>query len=482
MAIQVRLYTFSKRENSTKLPDTQAHPYNCELKEECSILNPEIKLSIGNPSEYNYAYIPAFNRYYWIVDWTQDHNFWIASCTVDVLATYATEIKNSSQYVIRCSTMSDSNIVDMMYPMTDVVDFGKYVFPQRPVGRDLRYMIAMSNANASSSVGGCTYYNLSYGQFANVMGKLLGSSSYLGDFSLDGISDSLVKALVNPLQYIGETYILPYDIGKTPSGSHPEALLNAGWWPVDPDYGYPVLNNTMILQRHELWRQNNVTLPLHPQTAQAGAYINCAPYTSYTLYAGPFGILQLDATVLHNCTRLDFVVNGDFKGNIELEIYGWSMKDGTLTEFLVDKRNANCAIPISLTQANNDLKAGAKMGVAAAGAVGSAVSVNPAGLCANIVDGLGSAADFFIPKAEGQANVGSFDDILEDWILMAEFRNVTESAPNIHGKPLCKAVILNTISGYPYIKCHTPHIEIGGTQEEQQKILSYLSGGMYIDL
>jgi len=469
-------YTFSKRINSTIKPAGSGTTMSIVLKDDCSIVSPVIIVDTNNPTAYNYLYIATFSRYYFIKDWTYIGGRWMATCDVDVLASFASDIKSSAQYVLRCSTESDGDIVDGMYPMTTEVDFGTYEFPTRPVGTTLRYILAISNGVSGHKVGGCTYYNLSYGEFSYVMNKMLGSSSYLGDFSLDGISDSLVKALVNPLQYVGETYILPYDIG-----GQTQDLLTAGWWPIDNEYGYRVLTNQNILSKHEIWRKDNVSLPLHPQSSQ-GSYLNCSPYTIYTLYAGPFGSIQLDATLLHNCSRLDLVVNGDFKGNIELEIWGWTMTDGSLTAKLIDKRNTNCAIPISLTQINNNPSAGLSLLGNIGGAVQTAATANPVGLAANIANGFKSAEEYFIPKSEGKPSVGTFDDILEDWLIVGEFRHITQRAPNILGSPLCQDKIISEIQGYPYIKCSNGHIEINGTKDEQERIISYLNEGMYIDV
>ena len=478
MSFPVIFYTFSKKPNSTLVPSSAGTTYNVVLKEPCSVINPVIELNGGNKSPWNYCYIATWNRYYFIDDWTADHGLWIAHCSVDVLASFRTDILNSSQFVLRSASSADSHLIDGMYPVTSKVDLRTLTLlnssSQRPLGLTLRYVVAISNGASASQVGGCTYYNLNYGEFASVMRLMLGSTSYLGDFSLDSISDALVKALVNPLTYIGECYVLPYNIG---SGT--QALLSAGWWPIDTTAGYNVLNNNDILSKHEIWRKNSVPIPVHPQSATIGAYLNCAPFTQYVLYAGPFGVITLDATMLSNCARVDFVVNGDFKGNIELEIWGWQTISGTLTAVLVDKRMCNAAIPISISQIKNDISAGLELAGNALAGAASAATGNPVGLIANVDNGLKSAEGYFVPKAEGRAGVGSFDDILEDWTLVGEFRNVTERAPNIYGSPLCQDKILSTLTGYT--KCGNPYISISGTKAEAEMIINYLDSGFYID-
>ena len=466
-------YTFAKKTNSTLTP-TGGSTYSIVLKEDTSLLRPKIRLNASNPTAYNYCYIATFGRYYFCGDWVSEtNNVWSTTLTVDPLASWRTNILSSSQFVLRSASETDSNIVDMMYPTTTKLNIEKSTFATRPIGNELRYVVAVSNATSSNKVGGCTYYNLTYGQFSNVMSLLLGSSSYLGDFSLDSISDSLVKSLVNPLQYFGESYILPYNIGDGTLD-----LLTCGWWPIDNTYGYPVLTNAKVLHKHELWR-SDLSLPAHPQTSAAGVFMNCQPYTDHYLYAGVFGMIHLDASTIHNCNRVELVLEGDFKGNLELTIWGYTMSGGSLSAKVLDKRNTNCAIPISLTQANNKVESGLTMGLSALSAVGHASTANPKGLCSDLASGIESAQDFFMPKAEGKPGVGSFADALEDWEVTSVFKNITDIAPNLYGKPLCQDKILLTLNGY--VKCAQAHIEIPGTKEEADMIVNYLNGGMYID-
>ena len=42
------------------------HVYTGTLRSETDIMNPVIRLEMNTPTQYNYAYIPDFNRYYYI--------------------------------------------------------------------------------------------------------------------------------------------------------------------------------------------------------------------------------------------------------------------------------------------------------------------------------------------------------------------------------------------------------------------------------
>ena len=68
MSIKVKLWSFTKRENSTKIPTGTATEFDCVLKDDTSIVNPTIELSANNLTSYNYAQISDFGRYYFIRD------------------------------------------------------------------------------------------------------------------------------------------------------------------------------------------------------------------------------------------------------------------------------------------------------------------------------------------------------------------------------------------------------------------------------
>ena len=100
------LYKLAKRRNSTLKPDTELDEYvetEVVLKDATSILHPDISVA-SDLSAYNYLHLPDLNRYYFIIEWTYDRGRWIASCDVDVLASYYTAVYTYSGYVLRSAS------------------------------------------------------------------------------------------------------------------------------------------------------------------------------------------------------------------------------------------------------------------------------------------------------------------------------------------------------------------------------------------
>ena len=77
----------------------------CKIKEDTSIINPTViikKLSDGHIRKCNYAHISEFGRYYFINDITEaPANQLEISMHVDVLKTYASQIRGISTLILR---------------------------------------------------------------------------------------------------------------------------------------------------------------------------------------------------------------------------------------------------------------------------------------------------------------------------------------------------------------------------------------------
>jgi hypothetical protein len=69
--------------------------FSGSLRGESSVVNPSFIVETDNPSQYNYCFIPDFNRYYFISNITNIRtNLWRIDCNVDVLMSFQTQIAN----------------------------------------------------------------------------------------------------------------------------------------------------------------------------------------------------------------------------------------------------------------------------------------------------------------------------------------------------------------------------------------------------
>lgn len=72
------------------------------LRSPTSIIDPVVILERSTPTGFNYIHIPEFNRYYFVTGVSTDVNGLIAiSCHVDVLMSYASQIKQCKAIIKR---------------------------------------------------------------------------------------------------------------------------------------------------------------------------------------------------------------------------------------------------------------------------------------------------------------------------------------------------------------------------------------------
>lgn len=161
--MQVTLYPgFGKRNNSTKTP-TGGTVYTGTLKDNCTILKPIIIFQAAGaddyfpssyPSSYNYAYIDAFERFYFVTEWEWVERNWIATLEVDPMATYKGDIGTGTHYVERCSGAFNGRIADTVYPVltnptVNITDIAS------PWIDETYYIVGISGGGGST---GITYY------------------------------------------------------------------------------------------------------------------------------------------------------------------------------------------------------------------------------------------------------------------------------------------------------------------------------------
>lgn len=107
---------------------TNTFTCNGNLKDETSVTDPSFLIEKTTPpikTQYNYCYIPQFERYYFIRDFDVVHNnMWRVSCHVDVLYTYMAEILNNKVIIEKAQSASDANLY--LNDGSFVVDARKY--------------------------------------------------------------------------------------------------------------------------------------------------------------------------------------------------------------------------------------------------------------------------------------------------------------------------------------------------------------------
>jgi hypothetical protein len=467
--MQAIFYQFAKRTNSTKLP-SGGQEFGIDLKAPCNIIDPEIKIAAQNdPTGYNYCYLPTFSRYYWVKNWTYSDGLWKASLTVDTLASYRDQIGYSTEYVVRSSAKYNGTISDGLYPATAEVRSVTSAF-QGGFSETISggFFVIGFIAKAANSIGAITYVVMTPGNARKLSAKLLTDVSYL---SIDNaeISDSLTKVLFNPYQYIVSCNYFPFDVAKLTAHLPLVSKVDVGWWSIDvPCWILGADNNNLT-------KSVNVGIPKHPQAASRGGYCNASPYTDYTIFLQPFGVIPLDASKLWgaNTLSIQYVVDL-FTGDSILRIL-------TNTNQLVYETTAKLGVSIQLSNIAFDIPSGSggllQTGIAAA--FGGLQAAFSGGSISDVGNGILNAAQATNADVASKGATGStiaFDTVP---YIVARFKILVDDNNEHHGRPLCQKVQLFSIPGF--IMVDDPDIALPATAAEIDSVKSYMKNGFFLE-
>ena len=492
MSFKVNLYSISKRDNSTKQPTGTPAEYDCILKDGCSILTPTIKLDIGlftDPSQYNYAYIPAFGRYYYIEDWYFSDRLWIASMRVDVLATYKTQIGNSNLYVLRAASEHDGSVIDTLYPAKTGCSYSS-VTKSNPWQASC-FVIGVVSADAS--FGSLEYFAMDSSELRSLCLTLTDPNEIITeehDFDLTELSVGLQLSLVDPIQYIKSCIMLP--VAK-------EEITNRDATQTIVTYRFSGGTGDRIRPVSRIYKNYSFNIAKHPDTAARGNYVNSAPFTSITLTIPPWGCIGIDTSVTANASTLDIDVEID-------PITGKGVLVTKANGIILNRIESQVGVPISLSSVTRDyigaasagtsaasstfsgIASGASTGMAvgaAGGPWGAAIGAVVGGIGGGLISGaqaapeIGNAAAALMPRSQTIGTTGSFVANHGEFRLDHQFfRPIPDD--NVHnGRPLCQMRTLNTLSGYMLIQ--DGDVSIAGTSSEDGLIKAYLQSGFYYE-
>lgn len=470
--MQATFYKFAKRTNSTKRP-SGGQGFGIDLKAPCNIIDPEIKIATqSDPTSYNYCYLPTFSRYYWVKNWTYADGLWMASLTVDTLASYRDQIGYSTEYVVRSSAKFDPKIVDNLYPTKATVTTKTMLanttpFTDDPEGNRGFFVVAV-NAPGYVSFGGAVYLAMGGTTFQALMSALLSDTDYL-DISAEEISSNLTKALFNPIQYLSKAFWIP--CGNAAIGA-PINEIPVGWWKMQNVGNAFVIQNTNDKQVFTF----NISTPHHPQHITRGVYTDGAPYSEYTLYCPPFGEIKLNANLFVLQSTLYCRLTVDYRtGDAVLDL---SFNHDFDTVFF--STSSNVAVSVQLAQIATNVDELSSLG----GLIQTAVGAIAGGAAAffgggDIVNGIASGAQQTTVQSQSKGGGASVAKYGITPYLTGVFYDLVDDNNEDHGRPLCQRVQLFSIPGF--IMVDDPDIALTATAAEIDSVKSYMKNGFFLE-
>lgn len=453
MSFKIKLYTFSKKINSTAQP-TGGTEYDCLIKSPSSIMNPVVELNV-NPMAYNYAYISEFSRYYFINDIRFDKGLWICSLNIDVLATYKRTIGSSSTYVLRAANAQNEYLIDNAFPMTGNVTYDSTIF-ESGISTSYNSGYYIVTTTGDQAANGKTTYQLTPAQFSSLMSALFTTADGLnwGD-----LTNGIINSLMNPIEYISSVIWSP--TAFTTSGT---AEVMCGLWPS---------HITADLVTNILQLSYTVNIPKHPQAATYGKYCNLAPFTHYDLDLGFTGTIPLDTSMLVDVSQILVSIRRDTMTGLAVVEGRTVTQDNQMQLF---KLTAPYGVPIPMTQVSSNIGPVIQNAVNAGA---SAATGDLLGMAFSTAGFIGSMVEALTGNVTNSGAQGSISGHQMPKRLFSRFYEIADRNPTDMGKPLCSSRTPSTLGGY--MKCANAHVAISGTSAEASMINAYMEAGFYYE-
>lgn len=489
MSYNVTFYTFSKRDNSTKLPTGLISVgMTCDLMDSSGILAPTLIINHTDPTAFNYCYITEFHRYYFINNWRYSLGFWTCEMQVDVLASWKAQIIQQELYVLRSASNFNGRIADTTYPLIAQKTFAsgglvEGAFNPFSASYQSGYFVVGIINTDSGAIGAVSYYVFTPAQFKTLVDKLMGDVSF---YNVSDISDDLTKILANPFQYISSCLWFPF---QPPTGASITSLP-IGWWTFNI--------SCSRLSGYSQWSATGPTLsiPKHPDALTRGYYLLAEPYTEYYLWFPPWGNFSIPADKVIDSDYLTFSSRVDcITGMGELRVYPYN------SNVALSVIKSQIGVPIELAQLAPQLTNIPEQVVSTAQNLPAFEESSIKNIGVHIKEAASAIENFFntevgstvstiagnigtmiLSKYCPSQSVGSTGSIMEGYVdplLYAYFSYQTDMDSAEKGRPLCQKVRLSTLTGF--VLCGEADINIACTKTELEAIKLYLTSGLFIE-
>lgn len=475
--IDVFITTGGKKENSTKrLSFEGGTPYQCALKTPTSIERPVITLTEFIPGA-RYAFIPSFNRYYFIEDiicaHNQTFNYYLS---IDVLGTYRDELLLYTLYSVRSSAGSRL-LPDPMYThnntINNITTNGVWDGHEPAFSTQSGFFALETVSGGSSSSGGSTtLYLVAPSVMSQLMSEMFNpSSSIYGD----EFTDDVVKTYFNPFQYIVACHWFPFSFGGSVEN------IRFGFWE-STYHAIKVAANSGFSKNFTL---SVPTVNGNDFTSFSGSWVN------HLLYVPMFGYFPIDPK--YSGKSLTGHITVDFyTGNANLElrdgnaiiqsITGQAGISVNLSQLAVDSSNIGTTLFGTLEHISPGLVSEAFSGKSM-----DSFFANTIGIASSFISKIpgldgSSIKESMTPSLTMCGSNGNRTLIKDNYnIVLSSSYFAPDNANDVHGMfnyPDDRERRLDTLTGYAIFKTDAVGI---GNAAESAAILAHLNGGVYIE-
>ena len=459
---------FSKRRNSTKQPnDADGISVNVYLKDRCAYITPSFFLANGEA----FVYLKAWGNYYFIdgVEWDINGASYI-KCTIDVLASFKSDILTTSAFIKYSSSNFDVNVIDerVTQNITSRYDIIDYDYSEIPLFYESGCFILC----CTNDTYGLTIYAMNN----NTLQALIHDISNLG---ATAIGELVLRfgSLWNSIQSLRWIPILLSDL---PIAQHDVNVEIGG-------LNFEVQADKLVTQP-SITRSQAITIPWY--------YNDFRRYNGFTniFLTLPFvGKVELDTMELIGINDLQVLYNINPITGSSIVIVQKAEELGEGKKVIATfSATLGRPIPISATSVDAE---GALAGAATMVAAGTGMFAGMATETLTEEAFLKQAKDMVNGELKGVVaglnkstnTVGTYGGTYYEHILSAPIieviSRVSRTEPSelttLYGRPCCKVLQISTLSGYVETKGF--RIDISAQSQIKAMIDNLMDSGVYLE-
>ena len=451
--MKVRFYNFSKKRNSTALPSSTYTEKEVRWKEATSVHDPVVEISGGPNTSFTYAYIPDWDKYYFVEDYTSvDYSRTEYILTEDDMGSHKAEINAQYAYIEYATSNIDKMIPDdRLATMQSRVVSGSGDMDNPVFNSTGCYVLSVladtTSGQTSATVGMATVYILDQANMNKVANKLCDTSisQAITNFFNGDLMSGILGCIWVPFD-MPNTNVTEVRIGdQTLSGINACML-------------------TSFAQRQDTFQ---ISLFLRYGTNDFRSY---EPYTTGTIFLPGVGNMEMNMSDWYGSTKINISVTQEWAtGHCTYLLFH---DNGALIQSAVCNVASEC--PLGSIKSKSEEGSYALLGAGAAMLMGH-------GMAAKL--GLGSALlSFMRHTASIGGSMGGRGCTLWPYITHCEWSIDTEDPDDLTrvgvvGGPVGMVDVISNYTGY--VKCRDASVAISGSDRERQTIDEMLNSGFY---
>lgn len=469
MALTATFYNFSKRANSTKVPDANVSgtTYNVVLKMPTSRRQPTLRIS-ADTFRYNYC---LFDGWYYFVDdiVSVRADLWDVTLRKDVLGTYRSGIMNQYAYVMY-DTAANTEIVDNRLPM------------------ETSFTVQSSDVEMPELEGNGVYSVCVIGK-DSTDSWIIDDPADLTNLVDTSFSNMFTPALPSTQPTVMEQIKVSIDfiIGVWAqifaSGNAPKCIRSCYWipWGLSGDDGGTIqLGNFITNVSGSRVTRNNVTYTYTVSIPwQCDDWRRNSPYTQVYLYLPFIGLINIPSAAVSKWSQLGVTyVISKRTGELSVRVNASDQVIG------IYQGNSGTVVPIgesNVSQAARTTAIVQAAGTFASVAAGGAAAIGGAAALSGLMGGMASimaGAPSCIGSASGGTDAG-LPRLIRCFTVFHDTNVEPASVSDVIGTPTFARKRIGSVSGY--IQTHEFSISGIAMREDYEEINNYLNGGAFIE-